>query len=85
MRCFLPTQYCCMQKFQKLAEQLPWSKHVHSKLICAITHDLMNEHNPPMVLPNGAVYSQKAVEITAAKNHGIFTCPKTGGTATYLA
>ena len=74
-----------MQKFQKLAEQLPWSKHVHSKLICAITHDLMNEHNPPMVLPNGAVYSQKAVEITAAKNHGIFTCPKTGGTAPRLA
>ena len=74
-----------MQKFQKLAEQLPWSKHVHSKLICAITHDLMNEHNPPMVLPNGAVYSQKAVIITAAKNHGIFTCPKTGGTATRLA
>ena len=73
-----------MQKFQKLAEQLPWSKHVHSKLICAITHDLMNEHNPPMVLPNGAVYSQKAVEITAATNHGIFTCPKTGGAVTHF-
>ena len=51
---------------------------MHSKLICAITRDLMNEHNPPMVLPNGAVYSQKAVQMMAAKNHGIFTCPKTG-------
>ena len=67
-----------LQKFQRLAEQLPWSKHVHSKLICAITRDLMNEHNPPMVLPNGAVHSQKAVQMMAAKNHGIFTCPKTG-------
>lgn len=67
-----------LQKFQRLAEQLPWSKHVHSKLICAITRELMNEHNPPMVLPNGAVYSQKAVQMMAAKNHGIFTCPKTG-------
>ena len=37
-------RHSLMQKFQKLAEQLPWSKHVHSKLICAITWDLMNEH-----------------------------------------
>lgn len=67
-----------VQKFQKLAEALPWSKHVHSKLVCSITREIMNEHNPPMVLPNGAVYSEKAVQQVASKNHNIFTCPKTG-------
>ena len=44
---------------RKLAADLPYSKHIHSKLVCHITHDLMNEHNPPMVLPNGMVYSLK--------------------------
>ncbi|CAL8462971.1 g2505 [Coccomyxa elongata] len=67
-----------MEKFQKLAEALPWSKHVHSKLVCSITREIMNEHNPPMVLPNGAVYSERAVQQVASKNHNIFTCPKTG-------
>jgi hypothetical protein len=71
----------CVQKFQKLAEGLPWSKHVHSKLVCAITREIMNEHNPPMVLPNGAVYSEKAVQQVASRNHNIFTCPKTGARA----
>jgi len=70
--------YAFLQKFQKLAEGLPWSKHVHSKLVCSITREIMNEHNPPMVLPNGAVYSEKAVQQVASKNHNIFTCPKTG-------
>ena len=70
--------YLCMQKFQKLADGMPWSKHVHSKLVCAITREIMNEHNPPMVLPNGAVYSEKAVQQVASRNHNIFTCPKTG-------
>ncbi|EIE27319.1 hypothetical protein COCSUDRAFT_34765 [Coccomyxa subellipsoidea C-169] len=67
-----------MEKFQKLADGMPWSKHVHSKLVCAITREIMNEHNPPMVLPNGAVYSEKAVQQVASRNHNIFTCPKTG-------
>ena len=38
----------------------------------------MNEHNPPMVLPNGYVYSEKAVQDMAARSEGMFTCPKTG-------
>lgn len=74
-----------LQKFQKLAEGLPWSKHVHSKLVCSITREIMNEHNPPMVLPNGAVYSEKAVQQVASKNHNIFTCPKTGNSVLDMA
>ncbi|GLC37386.1 hypothetical protein PLESTB_001592900 [Pleodorina starrii] len=48
--------------FQCLAEQLPYSKHMHSKLVCAVTKEIMSDANPPFVLPNGMVYSQRGVE-----------------------
>jgi hypothetical protein len=38
----------------------------------------MNEANPPMVLPNGLVYSSKACEQIMAANGGKMVCPKTG-------
>lgn len=38
-----------LDDFRRLAAALPFSKHVHSKLVCAITRAPMNEHNPPMV------------------------------------
>lgn len=38
-----------LDTFRQLAAGLPFSKHVHSKLVCAITRAQMNEHNPPMV------------------------------------
>lgn len=63
--------------FQKLAQDLPWSKHVHSKLVCALTHEVMDVDNPPLVLPNGRVYSTKAVQLIAARNDGNMVCPET--------
>ena len=51
-----------LQNFQSLAGGLPYAKHQHSRLICAITKELMNENNPPMVLPSGTVYSEKAIQ-----------------------
>lgn len=45
--------------FRKLALPLPYSKQHHSKLVCYITKELMDTENPPMVLPNGYVYSTK--------------------------
>ncbi|RWW24708.1 hypothetical protein GW17_00010994 [Ensete ventricosum] len=45
--------------FRKLAEPLPFSKLHHSKLVCYITKELMDHENPPLVLPNGYVYSTK--------------------------
>eukprot|EP00798_Chlamydomonas_sp_ICE-L_P023017 gene23017-30210_t len=64
--------------FKKLAEGLPLAKHVHSKLVCSVTKDIMNDANPPMVLPNGYVYSARAVEMIGAQNDGDMVCPKTG-------
>ena len=65
--------------FRRLAEPLPFSKHVHSKLVCAITGEPMDEHNPPMVTPGGgAVYSEHGVSLVAARNGGTFVCPDSG-------
>lgn len=47
------------ENIRKLAEPLPFAKHIHSKLVCYISKELMNEDNPPLVLPNGYVYSTR--------------------------
>ncbi|KAK3137436.1 hypothetical protein QOZ80_5BG0452220 [Eleusine coracana subsp. coracana] len=64
--------------FRKLAEPLPFSKQHHSKLVCYITKELMDTENPPRVLPNGYVYSEKALQEMSKKNDGNITCPRTG-------
>eukprot|EP00887_Chlorella_sp_A99_P005679 scaffold1.g5679.t1 len=48
--------------FRALATGLPFAKHAHSKLICAISRAPMDGDNPPMALPNGYVYSQAALQ-----------------------
>ncbi|KAG2730081.1 hypothetical protein I3843_01G271200 [Carya illinoinensis] len=70
--------------FRKLALPLPYSKQHHSKLVCYITKELMDTENPPQVLPNGYVYSTKALEEMAKKNNGKITCPRTGLVCNYL-
>ncbi|XP_024383272.1 protein MAEA homolog [Physcomitrium patens] len=63
---------------RKLADPLPFAKHIHSKLVCYITKEPMNDNNPPLVLPNGYVYSTKAMEQMAMRNQGKIVCPRTG-------
>ncbi|KAK9828193.1 hypothetical protein WJX74_002482 [Apatococcus lobatus] len=63
--------------YQQLAEGLASSKQIHSKLVCPVTRKLMNEHNPPVVLPNGSMFSEKAVHDLVNKD-GDFTCPSSG-------
>ncbi|WOL03457.1 macrophage erythroblast attacher [Canna indica] len=69
--------------FRRLAEPLPFSKQNNSKLVCYITKELMDHENPPLVLPNGYVYSTKALEEMATKNAGKITCPRTGEVCNY--
>lgn len=71
------------ESFRKLASPLPYSKQHHSKLVCYITKELMDAENPPQVLPNGYVYSLKALEEMAKKNNGKITCPRTGHICNY--
>ncbi|CAH2064081.1 unnamed protein product [Thlaspi arvense] len=66
------------ESFRKLALPLPYSKQHHSKLVCYISKELMDTENPPQVLPNGYVYSTKALKEMAEKNGGEITCPRTG-------
>jgi len=63
---------------RELAQGLPWAKHMTSKLVCALTKSVMNDSNPPMVLPNGYVYSRQGLDDLAAAHSGIITCPVTG-------
>jgi macrophage erythroblast attacher len=68
----------CNELISKLAKDLPYAHHVHTRLVCRLSGELMNEDNPPMMLPNGQVYSKKALEEMALKNNGKITCPETG-------
>lgn len=48
---------CDNQTLGSLAEKLPLSHHVNSTIVCRMSGKIMNEDNPPMLLPNGRVYS----------------------------
>ncbi|KAF1860830.1 hypothetical protein Lal_00000244 [Lupinus albus] len=71
------------ESFRTLALPLPYSKQHHSKLVCYITKEIMDTENPPQVLPNGYVYSTKALQEMAKKNNGRITCPRTGFVCSY--
>jgi macrophage erythroblast attacher len=68
---------CVEQTFSLLAEKLPLGHHVNSCYVCRITGEIMDEDNPPMVTPDGYVYSRKSVKETALKNNDLFRCPRT--------
>ncbi|KAM9967814.1 hypothetical protein ACTFIW_001901 [Dictyostelium discoideum] len=51
----------CDPSFRALATSLPVSLQSHSSLVCRITGEIMNEDNYPMVLPNGNVFSKRAI------------------------
>lgn len=60
-----------------LASDLPYSHHENSSLVCRQSGERVDEHNPPMMLPNGCVYSQHSLEAMVLRD-GIITCPQTG-------
>ncbi|KAG6811406.1 hypothetical protein H0H92_007599 [Tricholoma furcatifolium] len=64
----------------RLAQEVPFSHHANSTIVCRISGKIMDENNPPMVFPNGNVYSREALEDMAAKNGGKVTCPRSGET-----
>eukprot|EP01026_Neomeris_dumetosa_P014724 TRINITY_DN1541_c0_g2_i1.p1 TRINITY_DN1541_c0_g2~~TRINITY_DN1541_c0_g2_i1.p1 ORF type:complete len:394 (-),score=35.18 TRINITY_DN1541_c0_g2_i1:376-1557(-) len=66
-----------LKLFRELAKDLPMAKHDKSKLLCSVTKTVMNEHNPPQVLPNGYVYSKLGIEQIKLENDGKIVCPVT--------
>lgn len=67
----------CHPLLRKLAEPLPVAHHMHSRLLCGLSGRVMDEHDPPYVLPNGSVYSYQALTAMAAGRDGLVTDPKT--------
>lgn len=54
----------CHPSMNLIARPLPYAYCSNSKLICAHSGELMNENNPPMMLPNGYVYSLEVSYLT---------------------
>ncbi|XP_055371237.1 E3 ubiquitin-protein transferase MAEA [Condylostylus longicornis] len=66
----------CQTDFNIIANNLPYSHCAQSRLICRVTGLPLNEHNLPMMLPNGQIFGQLAIpQIT--KEDGIVVCPIT--------
>ena len=71
----------CVEPYLSLAQSLPRARHEHSILVCSISGEIMDENNPPMALPNGNVYSRKALVKIAESNEGTIIDPKTNDRA----
>eukprot|EP00911_Craspedida_sp_UC1_P000464 UC1_evm3s351 len=67
----------CAPNLMPLAASLPRCVTVNSQLVCAVTGELMDEDNPPTMMPNGNVYSRGALQ-TMWERTGKITCPRTG-------
>lgn len=67
----------CQDWLNILAMPLPFAHCSQSRLVCHISGLPLNEHNQPMVLPNGYVYGEQALMQMAAENNGQVICPKT--------
>ena len=48
----------CSHPLNILGRPLPYAHCAQSRLVCPISGHVMNENNPPMVLPNGYVYGE---------------------------
>lgn len=53
----------CQGPLNQLAMGLPYAHCAQSRLVCRITGQPLNEHNLPMMLPNGQVYGEKVIQI----------------------
>ncbi|XP_077387432.1 E3 ubiquitin-protein transferase MAEA isoform X2 [Festucalex cinctus] len=51
----------CSKSLNKLAQPLPMAHCANSRLVCKISGEVMNENNPPMMLPNGYVYGYNVI------------------------
>ncbi|KAJ3346175.1 GID complex subunit containing RING finger motif [Kappamyces sp. JEL0680] len=70
---------CASDSFGILAEPLPNAHHVNSALVCRISGKMMDESNPPLVLPNGYVYSTLALKEMQERD-GMILCPRSNNT-----
>ncbi|CAI5733776.1 unnamed protein product [Peronospora farinosa] len=75
-----PVPICpaCTEVGSQLCTGLPFAYHPHSRLVCRVMGCVMDEHNPPFVLPNGRVYSKQGIELlTQRSSDGMIKCVDT--------
>ncbi|KAK0183238.1 hypothetical protein PV327_001298 [Microctonus hyperodae] len=75
--CKNPSCPVCHEALNELAMTLPFAHCSQSRLVCSISGEPLNECNQPMMMPNGYVYGEKALEKMAQENNGAVICPKT--------
>mmetsp|Transcript_21852 Transcript_21852/g.32562 ORF Transcript_21852/g.32562 Transcript_21852/m.32562 type:complete len:406 (-) Transcript_21852:139-1356(-) len=68
----------CAPGMYSLAKDLPPSHRTQSCIVCRITGKVMDEHNPPIALPNGNVYSKKGLLESGENKGGKILDPRTG-------
>lgn len=62
----------CDPNLGRLAEEVPFSHHVNSTIVCSITGKIMDENNWPMVFPGGHVYSKEVRLLSQLKLDSCF-------------
>lgn len=67
----------CSDLLNKLAAGLPCAHCSQSRLVCYISGQPLNEHNHPLVLPNGYVYGEQSLRAMVAESGGKIMCPRT--------
>ena len=67
----------CNRLFNDLSKPLPFAHSSQSRLICNISGERMNEHNHPLMLPNGYVYGECSIQSIVSEGNGDIICPKT--------
>lgn len=65
----------CSRSLNKLAQPLPMAHCANSRLVCKISGDVMNENNPPMMLPNAYVYGYNS--LLSIRQDDKVVCPRT--------
>ena len=74
---------CHPHYFAAALRRIPLTARSVSRLVDPITHEPMDDTNPPLALPNGRVYGTKTVELLSSEDRSRVLCPHTG--AVYLA
>ncbi|KAF8842873.1 hypothetical protein BDN67DRAFT_946606 [Paxillus ammoniavirescens] len=73
----------CDPSIRTLAEEVPYSHHANSTIVCRLSGRIMDEDNMPMAFPDGHVYSREALKEMASKHNDKVTCPRSGQTSDF--
>ncbi|KAF7972879.1 hypothetical protein HWV62_16666 [Athelia sp. TMB] len=73
----------CDPSLAVLAQEVPFSHHVNSTIVCAASGRIMDADNGPLCFPSGNVYCREILEEIALQNGGIVKDPRTGHTCAF--